>query len=106
VEIRPLRYFVTVAAERSFSRASEKLNIAQPPLSRQIQLEAELGVQLLHRWRPLTLTEPGRYFFEQARQVLQRTDAMRPWLGALARARGDSSASGSSNPRSTSNCPS
>ena len=78
MEIRHLRYFVTVAAERSFSRASEKLNIAQPPLSRQIQqLEAELGVQLLHRGRPLTLTEPGRYFFEQARQVLQRTDAMR-----------------------------
>ena len=78
MELRHLRYFVTVAAERSFSRASEKLNIAQPPLSRQIQqLEAELGVQLLHRGRPLTLTESGRYFFEQARQVLQRTDAIR-----------------------------
>lgn len=78
MELRHLRYFVTVAAERSFSRASEKLNIAQPPLSRQIQqLEAELGVQLLHRGRPLTLTEPGRYFFEQALQVLQRTDEMR-----------------------------
>jgi DNA-binding transcriptional LysR family regulator len=77
MELRHLRYFVTVAAERSFSRASEKLNIAQPPLSRQIQqLEAELGVQLLHRGRPLTLTEPGRYFFEQALQVLQRTDAI------------------------------
>lgn len=77
MELRHLRYFVTVAAERSFSRASEKLNIAQPPLSRQIQqLEAELGVQLLHRGRPLTLTEPGRCFFEQALQVLQRTDAI------------------------------
>jgi len=77
MELRHLRYFVTVAAERSFSRASDKLNIAQPPLSRQIQqLEAELGVQLLHRGRPLTLTESGRYFFEQARQVLQRTDAI------------------------------
>jgi DNA-binding transcriptional LysR family regulator len=77
MELRHLRYFVTVAAERSFSRASEKLNIAQPPLSRQIQqLEEEIGVQLLHRGRPLTLTESGRYFFEQARQVLQRTDAI------------------------------
>jgi DNA-binding transcriptional LysR family regulator len=78
VELRHLRYFVTVAAERSFSRASEKLHIAQPPLSRQIQqLEEELGTQLLHRGRPITLTESGRYFFEQAVQVLQRTDEMR-----------------------------
>lgn len=75
MELRHLRYFVTVAAERSFSRASETLHIAQPPLSRQIQqLEEELGVQLLHRGRPLTLTEPGRYFFEQARQILVRVD--------------------------------
>src|SRR6185369_11928607 len=67
-----------VAAERSFSRASEKLHIAQPPLSRQIQkLEKELGTQLLHRGRPITLTESGRYFFEQALQVLQRTDEIR-----------------------------
>ena len=78
MELRHLRYFVTVAAERSFSRASEKLHIAQPPLSRQIQqLEKELGTQLLHRGRPITLTESGRYFFEQALQVLQRTDEIR-----------------------------
>src|SRR5271169_4631578 len=78
VELRHLRYFVTVAAERSFSRASEKLHIAQPPLSRQIkQLEEELGTQLLHRGRPIALTESGRYFFEQALQVLQRTDEIR-----------------------------
>jgi len=78
MELRHLRYFVTVAGERSFSRASEKLHIAQPPLSRQIQqLEEELGTQLLHRGRPITLTDSGRYFFEQALQVLQRTDEIR-----------------------------
>ena len=82
MELRHLRYFVTVAAERSFSRASEKLHIAQPPLSRQIQqLEEELGSQLLHRGRPITLTESGRYLFEQALQILQRTDEM----GAMTR---------------------
>ena len=78
MELRHLRYFTTVAAEGSFSRASEKLNIAQPPLSRQVQqLEEELGVRLLDRGRPITLTEPGRYLFEQGRQVLQRIDEMK-----------------------------
>ena len=78
MELRHLRYFVTVAGERSFSRASEKLNIAQPPLSRQIhQLEEELGTQLLNRGRPITLTEAGRYFFEQALQLLQKADEVR-----------------------------
>jgi DNA-binding transcriptional LysR family regulator len=78
MELRHLRYFVCVATERSFSRASELLHVAQPPLSRQIQqLEEEVGIQLLHRGRPITLTEPGRYFFEQARMILQRIDEMR-----------------------------
>lgn len=86
MELRHLRYFVTVAAERSFSRASEKLHIAQPPLSRQIQqLEEELGTQLLHRGRPITLTESGLFFYQQALQVLERTDeisAMTRRIGA------------------------
>src|SRR6185503_21368841 len=77
VELRHLRYFTTVAAEGSFSRAAEKLHIAQPPLSRQIQqLEEELGVRLLDRGRPITMTEAGRYLFDQALQVLQRVEEM------------------------------
>jgi DNA-binding transcriptional LysR family regulator len=75
MELHHFRYFAAVAATRSFSRASEKLNIAQPPLSRQIQqLEEELGVRLLNRDRPITLTEAGRHFYEQAVQVLARVE--------------------------------
>jgi len=78
MEIRHLRYFVTVAAERSFSKAAEKLHMAQPPLSRQIkQLEEELGTQLLNRGRPITLTTAGRFFFEQAQQLLQKANEVR-----------------------------
>lgn len=78
MELRHLRYFTTVAAEGSFSRAAQKLNMAQPPLSRQIQqLEEDLGTRLLDRGRPLTLTQAGRYLFEQGLQILQRVDETR-----------------------------
>jgi len=67
-----------VANERSFRRAAEKLHIAQPPLSRQIQqLEDELGVRLLDRGRPITLTPPGKYLLETAQDILQRIEQMR-----------------------------
>lgn len=78
MELRHLRYFVTVARERSFTRAAKTLHIAQPPLSRQIQqLEDELGVILIERGkRPAQLTEIGRLFYEQAAQVLDRVEDM------------------------------
>lgn len=74
-----MRYFVAVARERSFTRAAATLNIAQPPLSRQIQqLEEELGTTLIERGtRPAQLTEQGRLFYEQAVQVLERIEDMR-----------------------------
>ena len=74
MELRHLRYFVAVASEMSFSRAAEKLHIAQPPLSRQIrQLEDELGAELFDRKaRPLKLTRAGQFFQGQAQLALDR----------------------------------
>lgn len=79
MDLRQLRYFVAVARERNFTRAAETLHIAQPPLSRQIQLlEEELGVVLISRSsRPLRLTDAGRVFHEQAMQVLGRVEQMK-----------------------------
>lgn len=78
MDLRQLRYFVAVARERNFTRAAQILHIAQPPLSRQIQLlEEELGVTLILRTsRPIRLTDAGRLFYEQALQVLGRVDQM------------------------------
>ncbi|MGV2052374.1 LysR family transcriptional regulator [Agrobacterium sp. 22-209-1] len=78
MDLRQIRYFVAVARERNFTRAAHILNIAQPPLSRQIQLLEEwLGVELLVRTsRPLKLTEAGRLFYEQSIQVLGRVEQM------------------------------
>jgi len=79
MELRHLVYFATVAAECNFTRAAERLNVAQPPLSRQIrELENELGVSLFDRdCRPIRLTEAGRLFHEQAIQILDKVEQMR-----------------------------
>ncbi|MEF7617545.1 LysR substrate-binding domain-containing protein [Aquincola sp. MAHUQ-54] len=79
MDLRQLRYFVAVATTRNFTRAAEQMHIAQPPLSRQIQmLEEELEVQLIQRnTRPVRLTEAGRLFYEQSLQVLHRVDQMK-----------------------------
>jgi DNA-binding transcriptional LysR family regulator len=79
MDIRQLRYFLAVAAERNFTRAAERLNMAQPPLSRQIQqIEQEVGAPLFDRdSRPMALTDAGRLFYEQAIQVTRRMDEMK-----------------------------
>lgn len=90
MELRHLRYFVAVADEKNFTRAAARLNIAQPPLSRQIQqLEDELGVVLIEKGsRPLRLTEAGKFFHAHAQELLDRAvdlKAMTQRVGKLDR---------------------
>ena len=68
---RQLQYVITVAEERSFSAAAEKLMISQPSLSQYIQkLEDELGSPLFERSVPIKLTYAGELYLNMARNVL------------------------------------
>jgi len=77
-DLRRLKYFVAVAHERNFTRAAEKLHIAQPALSRQVRLlEQELGVQLLHRTtHQFELTEAGARLLDRGPAVLACADEL------------------------------
>lgn len=77
-ELSQLRCFTTVATELNFRRAAERLNMTQPPLSRQIQLlEHQLGVALFTRnTRTVKLTAAGRAFFLEAQNLLERAEVV------------------------------
>jgi DNA-binding transcriptional LysR family regulator len=76
--LRRLRYFLTVADERNFTRAAERLHVAQPALSRQLRLlEEDLGVELMRRTtHSVELTEAGAYLVEHGRPLLDQAEAL------------------------------
>jgi DNA-binding transcriptional LysR family regulator len=86
MELRHLRYFVTVADAGSVSRAASQLRVTQPALSRQIRdLEAELGLPLFDRvGRRLSLTAAGDNLLLRTREILRAADSLREQAGALA----------------------
>lgn len=108
MELRHLRYFLAVAEELNFTRAAERLNISQPPLTQQIKaLEAELGVALIDRsaYR-IELTDAGRAFATEAARILGDVRsavqlAQRAAAGAVGRVRVGFTESASFNPRVT-----
>jgi len=76
MELRQLRYFVTVAEEGNISRAAQKVFLTQPALSRQIKtLEEAIGQRLLDRQaHSIRLTLAGQTLLSEARELLRHAD--------------------------------
>ncbi|GAA5022246.1 LysR substrate-binding domain-containing protein [Kitasatospora paranensis] len=79
MQLQQLRYFAAVADLRNFTRAAERLHVAQPSLSQQIRtLERELGGELFHRGRgSIALTDAGEALLPLARRILADADSAR-----------------------------
>jgi len=89
MELRQLQYVVQIAAEKNFSRAAEKLHIAQPSLSQQLsKLEKEIGVLLFRRTtNTVELTHAGSVFTEKATAILDAIEQLRQEMDDLAQMR-------------------
>src|SRR4029077_2440688 len=87
MELRHLRYFVAVGEEQHYGRASRRLHVAQPALSRQIQdLEEEVGFKLFERLpRGVKLSAAGKLFLEDARRILHEVNEATARAGRVAR---------------------
>ncbi|WP_238652961.1 LysR family transcriptional regulator [Paenibacillus piscarius] len=89
MELRQLQYTLQIAAERNFSRAAEKLHIAQPSLSQQLsKLEKELGVLLFQRnTSSVELTYAGEKFVEQAQVIMDAVELLRQEMSDISQLR-------------------
>lgn len=90
MEFRQLQYALQIAAERNFSRAAEKLHIAQPSLSQQLsKLEKELGVLLFQRnTSTVELTHAGAMFVDQAQKIMDAVELLRQEMSDISQLRG------------------
>lgn len=89
MELRQLQYTLQIAAERNFSRAADKLHIAQPSLSQQLsKLEKELGVLLFQRnTSSVELTHAGEKFVEQAQAIIDAVELLRQEMSDISQLR-------------------
>jgi DNA-binding transcriptional LysR family regulator len=76
MDIKQLKYFLTIVEEEQITGAAKKLHIAQPPLSQQLKLlEEELGIKLVERGsRKIRLTDAGQHLRNRAEQILKLTE--------------------------------
>lgn len=79
MNLKQIEYFIALAEELHFGRAAERLGMAQPPLSRQIQqIESDLGAQLINRGRnAISLTQAGERFYQRGSALLAELSDIR-----------------------------
>lgn len=86
MELRQLQYVIQISIEKNFSRAAEKLHIAQPSLSQQLsKLEQELGVLLFRRTtNSVELTQAGQVFVDKAQSILDEVEQLKQEMDDMA----------------------